>query len=711
MFQRFLILLSVIGASASLHAELPSPRLDRLSVIGVNQGGEVDVEISGADLEGLSGIIFDHPGLMATPIEGKERWFRFRAAGDVPVGTFDVRAVGRFGVSNPRLFAVSRGLNEIADNSKNHTASEAQVIEINSAVNGTIDGNAEDVYKWIGSQGDRIWIDCQSQRLDTDLNGQMSVLDKQGRTLATNADSYGLDPFIDLTLPADGEYLIVLHDLSYRGGAPYRLVVSNLPHVEQIFPAAVQAGTTANVTAFGTNFGSGSSRSTWSVQDQVLDEFPFTVSIGTEELASGSYRFRGHPTHHSSLPTAATATLLGRQLIPESLDNTFNAQPVLITDQPVSIESEPNDKRESPQPISLPAVIAGRFGAPQDADWYTFTADADENYYIDIYCERIAGRADPYFVVFDDQGNRVSEMDDYGLRVNAFDAHLRDPSAYPVRLTKDKQYLLLVQDRYRRGGGRYHYVLEVRKPQPDLFAAVIHGSNPAPSGLNLWKGTASFLDIIVHQWEGYSGPMTITAEGLPPGMHAVPLSIQANVRGSFVIWTDEDAPDWNGNLKFLIDGKRGDETFRRDVRPYTRVSNSQSSSRPMREVAASIRERGPFAISCEPSELKIEAGQEAQIKVRVQRLWPEFQENIALQPFNWPGNIQLSNFDIASSQTEATVTVKIQPGSPSGTNTLTLLGQGQVPFHKDPLSKDRPVTLVTLPSRPLTITVTEPAKQ
>ena len=61
------------------------------------------------------------------------------------------------------------------------------------------------------------------------------------------------------------------------------------------------------------------------------------------------------------------------RLTAELLDNTFNAQPLLITDQPVSLEAEPNDLRDKAQAITLPAVVAGRFDAPRDADWFEFT--------------------------------------------------------------------------------------------------------------------------------------------------------------------------------------------------------------------------------------------------------------------------------------------------------------------------------------------------
>ena len=79
-------------------------------------------------------------------------------------------------------------------------------------------------------------------------------------------------------------------------------------------------------------------------------------------------------------------------------------------------------------------------------------------YALDVYCERIAGQADPYVVFVDEKGNRFQEFDDFGHRMNAFDGHLRDPSGM-VNLNAKQKYKLLVQDRYRRGGPRYQYVL------------------------------------------------------------------------------------------------------------------------------------------------------------------------------------------------------------------------------------------------------------
>ena len=53
------------------------------------------------------------------------------------------------------------------------------------------------------------------------------LLSAAGKQLASSGDYHGRDPLIDFVCPADGDYVAVIHDLSYRGGLPYRLIVSD----------------------------------------------------------------------------------------------------------------------------------------------------------------------------------------------------------------------------------------------------------------------------------------------------------------------------------------------------------------------------------------------------------------------------------------------------------------------------------------------------
>src|SRR5437870_4615646 len=121
----FVSIAGVLILTNVVFAELPTIRLDRLYPLGLAAGGSVDVEINGNDIEGLAALRFDQPGISATPIAGKERWFKVTAAADVPAGTYDVRLVGRFGVSSSKLIAVQRGLTEVLETEPNNEAAQA----------------------------------------------------------------------------------------------------------------------------------------------------------------------------------------------------------------------------------------------------------------------------------------------------------------------------------------------------------------------------------------------------------------------------------------------------------------------------------------------------------------------------------------------------------------------------------------------------------
>jgi hypothetical protein len=690
-------------------ADLPSVRFDRLIPLGGAAGSSVEVEIAGADIEEVKSLLFDQPGLKAEHI--KDRRFRVTVAPDVHPGTYDVWLVGRFGVSNPRLFAVSRGLTEVAEKEPNDDPAAAQPVGVNSVVNGSSDQNREDVFRFALKQGQRVVVECQAGKLDSPLEATLVLTSADGRQLGSSGHYNGRDPLIDFVAPQAGDYLVSVYDLSFRGGHPYRLVISDQPQVENVFPRAVQAGKVAALTAYGRNLGPGAKPSIWNIQNLNLDEITFSATPPADVPALGAYRFFEHPTNHGPLPTAATCTLTGFQVCPTPGKVPANAVPLVVVDTPVTPEAEPNDDPGKPQPITLPAVVSGRFDRPRDADWYEFEAAQDGPYSFEVYAERIGGRADPYLIVMDDKGNRVGELDDYGHNVNAFNGHLRDPSGM-INLGGKKKYRVLVQDRYRRGGARFQYVLSVRRPVPDFYAAAIHHQNPGPGGTTVRRGGAAYLDVVVHQRDGFGGPITITAEGLPPGLHALPTTFQGNNLTSFVLWADKDAAEWTGAINLFATAKRGDETLRREVRPYTRVwpEANVGSSRPMRSLPVAVRESAPFALHFVPERLEVEAGKKTQLKLQLDRSWPDFKNNVKVLPLSLPGYFRLDGGEVAAGKNEVAVTVEVQPNTPRGEFTMAVVGQAQVPFSKDPAAAQRPNTLVSQPSRPLTLVVLPPKK-
>ena len=85
------------------------------------------------------------------------------------------------------------------------------------------------------------------------------VITPAGTELAESRDVFGVDPFLDVTLPADGRYVIKLHDATYAGSPDhvYRLTVHDGPHLDAILPQAAAPGTSATFTLIGRGLGAG----------------------------------------------------------------------------------------------------------------------------------------------------------------------------------------------------------------------------------------------------------------------------------------------------------------------------------------------------------------------------------------------------------------------------------------------------------------------
>jgi hypothetical protein len=177
------------------------------------------------------------------------------------------------------------------------------------------------------------------------------------------------------------------------------------------------------------------------------------------------------------------------------------------------------------------------------------------------------------------------------------------------------------------------------------------------------------------------------------------------------LWSDENASAWNGPIKLFANYTRDMKPVKQEVRPYTRVWNdAKGTSRPVRGLVASLVEKAPFAVSPAQEWIEAKPGDKLQLKVQVKRLRSDFMGDIKLQPLGFPNGLQMAEVNVPAGATEAEVSIAIQNGTPAGDFTIALLAQAQVGFNKDPKASEKPQTLVSLPSRPVTVRVIAPPK-
>ncbi len=697
----FFLVLGALGAfGGESLAELPHIRLDSIFPLGGAAGSEVALEIGGKDLDDARALHFDHPGLRAVHV--KDRQFRLTIAADVPPGTYEVRAVGKYGISGAQLFEVGRGLAEVAEKEPNDSADKAQSIPLNSVVNGKSDNNGDDFFRFPARKGERVVIDCRAFRLNSRLRAILSLADAAGKELQRSRPYFNqTDPLLDFVAPQGGEYVLRLHDMTFSGGLPYRLVVSNHPQIENAFPAAIAPGGKAELTLLGRNLPGGKPAPEWVVQDHPLDRL--TVAL---TAPGDAQRF----TFIDRLPSPAL-NARGVQLWPPIKD-CLNPVTLAWADLPLTVEHEPNDSADAAQSIALPAVVCGRLDKPGDADWYTFTAKANEAISIDVLCERLNLPGDVFVIVFDAKGKELATFDDHGVNFNALAQFNRDPVGV-FRVPADGTYRLFVQERYGNGGARYQYVLRLAKNEQDFYPVVVHETPSDPSCPVVRQGGSAFYELCLNR-RNFSGPVTVEAEGLPPGVTCPPVHVSPQSQFANVVFTAAaDAPEWSGAVRLKARATEGGKRLERPVRCAQRrwpIANINTSIE-VREICLAVRPTAPYGVRLPAEPLTVPAGGALEAKATVQRHWPDFKGKVQLNGLNLPPGFALAATDVGPDQTETVLKFKVAPNVPPGEYSVVVRGDAQVPFAADPKATTRPPVRVADPSTPLTVHVTAAPKK
>jgi hypothetical protein len=214
------LFISLLTLVMSARAELPTPRLHSIFPSGGQSGTTIQVTVEGTDLDDARSIHFSNPGITSERNPTNAAAFSVTISSNVPLGTFDARVIGRFGISNPRFFTVDDRTNLVAKN--NHTLESAINLPMESTVNAFATAAAADFYKLEASEP--ILISCQAEPFDSKMKPALILYDAEDREILRDRR----EGRILLTPAASGLYTVKVHDLQFRGGKqfPYRLTVT-----------------------------------------------------------------------------------------------------------------------------------------------------------------------------------------------------------------------------------------------------------------------------------------------------------------------------------------------------------------------------------------------------------------------------------------------------------------------------------------------------
>ncbi|HJT36731.1 MAG TPA: PPC domain-containing protein [Pirellulales bacterium] len=692
-------------------------QLSAVSPCGGQQGTTVDLTISsGANLEGVKALSFSHPGitaaqkmaapplpeLPATPIANQ---FMVTIAADVPAGVYDVRAVGTFGISNPRSFMVGNQP-EIKEQSGNNNREKAQAIELNTVVNGISEANNSDWYKFAAKAGQRLVIDCWAQRIDSRMDATLALYNAAGKQLARSRDSNRHDPLIDFSVPADGEYFLQVYDFVYAGNSEYfyRFAVSTAPYIDYIFPPAGTSGAKGSFTLYGRNLPGGVPADGQTIEGRPLEKLAIEIDVPADQP--------GKQPPPGALAEPEEAELDGFPYRLTTPQGVSNVRRIGYATVPVVIEQEPNDEPAKANVVTLPCEYVGRFGPHGDQDWLQFEAKAGEVYWIEVFSQRLGLPTDPAVLLQritkndkgEEQAADITDLDDRqavggGL---AFDTRT-DDGAYRFAVPADGVYRAMVRDlNYGvRPDPRHVYRLSIHREQPDFRMAAVpvfpanNKQIAQPWNPLLRRGGTERFDVVAFRRDGFAGEITVTAEGLPAGVSCPPAVIAAGQNGATLVLTASDqVADWVGNIEIVGRAKIGETEVARNARAgtvlYAAQQNRPADARLARGLALAVTaaDTAPFTVDLGEGKLwEMSRAGKLEIPVKLTRRG-EIKGNLTLTAQGLPPNVQPQNLTFDGNTNEGKFTLQINANAPLGSFAFYLQTQGNVGYRRDPASAE-----------------------
>jgi len=505
---------AVFGGPQTGHAQsvgLPAPRLLTTMPMGGTVGTQVEVTITGENLDDADELSFSDPRVTATrkldaaglPVPNQ---YVVAIPVDCPVGLYEARVRTRLGVSSSRVFSVGT-LPEVLQKAGNTSLATAMELPLNSLCNAVMSGRSADFYVFEGRQGQRVLVDCASRGIDSKLEAVLVIADAAGRDLVVERRSGVLDYIV----PVDGKYIVKVHELTYQGGPAffYRLALRELA-ADAI---AVRQPATRKVSAFS-----------W-------------PPVGLPELAALA-EVEPNNSRTQSQKITLPCDIAGSFALAADVDMfEFEAKQgevwwVEVASERLGLSTDPS---------ILVQHAAGTGGAEQLTDVAELT---------DI----------PSPVKVSSNG--------YAYDGPPYDAGSPDIIG-KVEIKADGLHRLQITDLFggTRTDPRNIYRLVIRKAAPD-FAVVAWAQhmelrngdrNALSKPIALRGGGTMALEVVVVRRDGFDGPIELVMEGLPEGVTAKSLKIAAGqTRGLVLVTARQDAPRSFANVTFTgratIDG-------------------------------------------------------------------------------------------------------------------------------------------------------------
>jgi len=495
--------LVVLALGVRGDANLPDlgPQVISVFPLGARQAETLDVQILGRNLNDTRDLTFAREDIHAQVLSSD--FFSVKArisvGPKVPVGLHDYRLrtpsgthVGVFHVGSlPRL-------NEIEPN---NDLKHAQAITLPVMIDGVIEADDYDVYRFHAEAGQTLIFDVMATRAGSRLDSTITLLDEHGAELDFIDDYYiHKDPYLPFEVKKTGDYFVRIAAATepittlFDGGrySSYRLVAGAVPHMLRVLPAGARRGVTSDVKIAGLNL-------------QKVDR----VELG-DSLAEGKVVAAGEHslTVRMSVPAGVAPGRYPLRAFSGSFEAPLQIQ-MVVSDLEERLAT-PARARENPQPINFPVALSGVFDQKKARDFFAFDVHAGERLVFDVDSMKLGFLDDPLVAVYTTDGKLLASHDDR-LQQNGDEPPNLD-SYLVYTFEKAGRYLAMIRDCAERGNANYVYRLAIYPAQADFDLKSL-----TPE-LTLYRGRTVPLPVRVRRFGGWSTPIEVWAENLPPGI-------------------------------------------------------------------------------------------------------------------------------------------------------------------------------------------------
>ncbi|MCU0707536.1 MAG: hypothetical protein MUF23_04535 [Pirellula sp.] len=262
----------------------------------------------------------------------------------------------------------------------------------------------------------------------------------------------------------------------------------------------------------------------------------------------------------------------------------------------------------------------------------------------------------------------------------------RDPLTVIPAGDVNKKVRITLIDLLHSASRRYGTQATIRVgPLAPRFQAVAHWTpdtnQPQQANLTgacLRRGGQIGLHVLVRRAGGFSGPVTLSVEGLPAGVTAEAAVVgEGQSETELVLYADEIAVSWTGPIQVMARATLGETEITQKVAAAT-ISVSASSDRGYPESRTTSQcmlrvieqEVAPMQIRVGDGKvIEVPQGGTLAIPVRaVRRAGGE--AKCILRPQNIPTKVTLGEFELAAGATEANPECKVAADAPLGESTI-----------------------------------------